>query len=75
MELHKKRQQSVLSLAISHLPLKPAAHKLKKIWSTTICSFKRAITPDRLHMESWYLSAAMLLRVLDLVFYKDIISQ
>jgi hypothetical protein len=53
---------------------KPDAQKLKKIWSTLICCSRRAITPGRLPVELWCLSAAMLLRVFDLVFCKDIIQ-
>jgi hypothetical protein len=52
---------------------KPAAQKLKKIWSTSIWCSRRAITPGRLPVELWCLSAAMLPRVFDLVFCKDII--
>jgi hypothetical protein len=52
---------------------KPAAQKLKKIWSTLILCSRRAITPGRLPVELWCLSAAMFLRVFDFVFCKDII--
>jgi hypothetical protein len=55
------------------LLLKPAAQKLKKICEFLMRSFRRAITPGRLHVELWYLSAAMLPGVFDLVFCKDII--
>jgi hypothetical protein len=55
------------------LPLKPAAHKLKKIWSTLIWWSRRAIALGRLHVVLWCLFAAMLPRVFDLVFCKDII--
>jgi hypothetical protein len=55
------------------LPLKPAAQKLKKIWSTSIWCSRRAIAPGRLPVELWCLFDAMLSRVFDLVFCKDII--
>jgi hypothetical protein len=53
--------------------LKPAAQKLKKIWDSLMRSSRQAITPGRLPVELWCLSAAMLPRVFDLVFCKDII--
>jgi hypothetical protein len=49
---------------------KPAAQKLKEILDSLIKSSRRAITPGRLPVELWCLSAAMLSRVLDLVFCK-----
>jgi hypothetical protein len=55
--------------------LKPAAQKLKKIWDSSMWSSRRAITPGRLPVELWWLSATMLSRVFDLVFGKDIIRQ
>jgi hypothetical protein len=55
------------------LPLKPIAQKLKKIWSTSIWYFRQAIDLGRLSVVLWCLSAAMLLRVFDVVFCKDII--
>jgi MFS-type transporter involved in bile tolerance (Atg22 family) len=53
--------------------LKLAAQKLKKIWDSSMRSSRRAITPGRLPVELCCLSAAMLPRVFDLVFCKDII--
>jgi hypothetical protein len=51
---------------------KPAAQKLKKIWSIMIWSSRWVIAPDRLPVQLWCLSAAMLPRVFDLVFCKTI---
>jgi hypothetical protein len=51
---------------------KPAAQMLNKIWSTSMRSSRRAITPGRLPVELWYLSATVSSRVFDLVFYKTL---
>jgi hypothetical protein len=51
---------------------KPAAQKLKKILDSLMQSSRGAITPGRLSVELWCLSAAMLSRVLDLVFCKTL---
>jgi hypothetical protein len=53
--------------------LKLAAQKLKKIWDSSMRRSRRAITIGRLLVKLWCLSAAMLMRVFDLVFCKDII--
>jgi hypothetical protein len=53
--------------------LKPDAQKLKEILDSLMRSPRRAITPGRLPVKLWSLSAAMLSRVFDLVFCKDII--
>jgi hypothetical protein len=63
---------SVLNLAIFPLPHKPAAQKLKKIWSTSLWCSSRVIAPSRLPVELWCLSAAMLLKVFNLVFVKTL---
>jgi hypothetical protein len=52
---------------------KPAAQKLMEILDSLIRSSRQAITPSRLPVELWCLSAAMLLRVFNIVFCKDII--
>jgi hypothetical protein len=52
---------------------KPAAQKLKEILDSFMRSSRRAITPDRLLVVLWCLSAAMLSRVLDLVFCKTLL--
>jgi hypothetical protein len=52
---------------------KPTAQKLKEILNSLMRSSRRVITPGRLHVVLWCLSAAMLPRVFDLVFCKDII--
>jgi hypothetical protein len=39
--------------------LKHAAQKLKKIWDSSMKIFMRAITPSRLPVELWSLSAAV----------------
>jgi hypothetical protein len=51
---------------------KPAAQKLKEILYSLMMSSRRAITHGRLLVELWCLSAAMLSRVLDLVFCKPL---
>jgi hypothetical protein len=53
---------------------KPAAQKLKKIWSTLIWCSRRAITPGQFPVELWCISAAMFLRAFDFVICKDIIQ-
>jgi hypothetical protein len=62
---HKCTQPCYFLLLYKH-----AAQKLKKIWSTSIWCSSQVITLGRLPIELWCLSAAMLLRVFDLVFYK-----
>jgi hypothetical protein len=52
---------------------KPAARKLKEILDSLMRSSRRAITPGQLPVVLWCLSTAMLPRVFDLVFCKDII--
>jgi hypothetical protein len=52
----------------------PAAQKLKEILNSLMRSSRRAITPDRLPLVLWCLSATMLLRVFDLVFCKTLFS-
>jgi hypothetical protein len=52
--------------------LKLAAQKLKKIWDPSMRSSRRAITPGRLPVELWSLSAAVHLRVFALVFCKTL---
>jgi hypothetical protein len=47
---------------------KPAAQKLKEILDSLMRSSRRTITPGRLPVVLWCFSAAMLSRVLDLVF-------
>jgi hypothetical protein len=64
---------SVLILAIFPLPHKPATQKMMRNWSTSVWSCSRAITPGRFPVELWCLSTAMLPRVFNLVFCKDII--
>jgi hypothetical protein len=54
------------------MPQKPASQKLKKIWCSAIWSSRRMIAPGRLLVELCCLSAAMLPRVLDLVFCKTL---
>jgi hypothetical protein len=54
---------------------KPAAQKLKEILNSSMRSSRRVITPGWLPVELWYLSAAMLLRVLDLVFCKTLFEK
>jgi hypothetical protein len=56
------------------LPLKPAAQKLKKIWSTSIWCSRWAITTGRLPIELWCHSTTMSLRVIDLVFCKTLFN-
>jgi hypothetical protein len=51
---------------------KPAAQKLKKTWSTSMRSSRRAITPGRLSVELWCLFAVVSLRVVNLVFCKTL---
>jgi hypothetical protein len=51
---------------------KPAAQKLKEILDSLMRSSRQVITHGRLHMELWCLSAAMLSRVLNLVFCKTL---
>jgi hypothetical protein len=64
---HKCIQPSYLLLLY-----KPAAQKLMEILDYLIRSSRRAITPGRLPVVLWCLSAAMLSRVLDLVFCKTL---
>jgi hypothetical protein len=52
--------------------LKPAAQKLKKIWDSSMRSSRLAITPGQLPAELWSLSAAISLRVFDLVLCKTL---
>jgi hypothetical protein len=54
------------------MPHKPASQKLKKVWRSTIWSSRWVIAPGQFPMELWCLFAAMLLRVLDLVFCKTL---
>jgi hypothetical protein len=54
--------------------LKSAAQKLKEILDSSRRISRRAITLGRLPVKLWSLSAAMLPRVFDLVFCKDIIQ-
>jgi hypothetical protein len=54
--------------------LKPTAQKLKEILDSSMRISRQVITPSRLLVELWSLSAAMLPRVFDLVFCKDIIQ-
>jgi hypothetical protein len=73
-----------ISFIFSHLlstnhkctqPCPPAVQKLKKMWSTSIGSSRQAIATGRLNVELWCLSAAVLLRVFDLVFYKTLFGK
>jgi hypothetical protein len=54
------------------LLLKPAAQKLKKIWSAITWCSRGAMATHRLPVQLWCLSAAMSSRVLDLVFCKTL---
>jgi hypothetical protein len=54
------------------LLLKPAAQKMKKMWSYSIWCSRQVIATSRLRVELWCLFAVMLLRVFDLVFCKTL---
>jgi hypothetical protein len=54
------------------LSLKPVAQTLKKIWDSSMRSSRRAIATGQLHVELWCRSAAILLSVINLVFYKTL---
>jgi hypothetical protein len=64
---HKCTQPCYFLLLYKHV-----AQKVKEILDSLMRSSRRAITPGRLLVELWCLSAAMLSRVLNLVFCKTL---